>query len=43
VHHDLRRAACVRAVIDWIRRLFDEHRDELTGAASQPLKALAAE
>ena len=43
VHHDLRHAACVRAVIDWIHRLFDEHRGELTGAASQPLKALAAE
>ena len=43
VHHDLRRAACVRAVIDWIRRLFDEHRDELAGAAAEPAKALAAE
>ncbi len=43
VHHDLRRAACVRAVIDWIRRLFDEHRDELAGIASQPVKALVAE
>jgi DNA-binding transcriptional LysR family regulator len=43
VHHDLRRAACVRAVIDWIRCVFEEHRDELAGAASQPLKALAAE
>jgi DNA-binding transcriptional LysR family regulator len=43
VHHDLRRAACVRAVIDWVRRLFDEHRDELAGTASQPVKALAAE
>ena len=31
VHRDLRRAACVRAVIDWIRRVFDEHRDELAG------------
>jgi hypothetical protein len=39
----LRRAACVRAVIDWIRRLFEEHRDELAGAASPPVKALAAE
>ena len=28
VHRDLRRAACVRAVMDWIRRLFNaEHRD----------------
>jgi hypothetical protein len=29
----------VRAVIDWVRRLFDEHRDELAGTASQPAKA----
>jgi DNA-binding transcriptional LysR family regulator len=43
VHQDLRRAACVRAVIDWIRRLFDEHRDQLSGTASPPVKALAAE
>ena len=43
VHHDLRRAACVRAVIDWIRRLFEEHREELAGAAAEPAKALAAE
>jgi hypothetical protein len=33
----------VRAVIDWIRWLFDEHRDELAGTAFQPVKALAAE
>ena len=32
VHRDLRRAACVRAVIDWIRALFDEQRDALAGA-----------
>jgi DNA-binding transcriptional LysR family regulator len=31
VHRDLRRAACVRAVIDWIRALFDEQRDALAG------------
>jgi DNA-binding transcriptional LysR family regulator len=31
VHRDLRRAACVRAVIDWIRRLFAEQRDALAG------------
>jgi DNA-binding transcriptional LysR family regulator len=43
VHRDLRRAACVRAVIDWIRRLFDERRDELAGAAAAPVKDLAAE
>src|SRR6267142_3737896 len=38
VHRDLRRAACVRAVIDWIRRVFDERRDELAGTAAQPMK-----
>jgi hypothetical protein len=43
VHRDLRRAACVRAVIDWIRSLFDEHRQELAGVARQPVKSLAAE
>ena len=43
VHRDLRRAACVRAVIDWIRRLFDERQDELAGTALQPIKSLAAE
>ncbi|MGD9614200.1 MAG: LysR family transcriptional regulator [Alphaproteobacteria bacterium] len=31
VHRDLRRAACVRAVGDWIRALFDEQRDALAG------------
>jgi DNA-binding transcriptional LysR family regulator len=31
VHRDLRRAACVRAVSDWIRALFDEQRDALAG------------
>jgi DNA-binding transcriptional LysR family regulator len=31
VHRDLRRAACVRAVIDWIRALFDGERDALAG------------
>jgi DNA-binding transcriptional LysR family regulator len=43
VHRDLRRAACVRAVIDWIRRLFDERREELAGTAVKPVKDLAAE
>jgi DNA-binding transcriptional LysR family regulator len=43
LHRDLRRAACVRAVIDWIRRLFDEHRQELAGAPLKPTKSLAAE
>ena len=31
VHRDLRRAACVRAVIDWIRALFEDQRDALAG------------
>jgi DNA-binding transcriptional LysR family regulator len=31
VHRDLRRAACVRAVIDWVRALFIEQRDALAG------------
>jgi DNA-binding transcriptional LysR family regulator len=31
VHRDTRQAVCVRAVIDWIRRLFDEQRDALAG------------
>jgi DNA-binding transcriptional LysR family regulator len=35
VHRDLRRAACVRAVVDWIKALFAEQRHVLTGAASQ--------
>jgi DNA-binding transcriptional LysR family regulator len=33
VHRDLRRAACVRAVIDWIRQLFLEQGEVLTGIA----------
>ncbi|HZT87558.1 MAG TPA: LysR family transcriptional regulator [Stellaceae bacterium] len=32
VHRDLRRAACVRAVIDWVRAVFAESRDTLAGA-----------
>lgn len=43
VHRDLRRAACVRAVIEWIRRLFEERRDELAGIAAKPVNYLAAE
>jgi DNA-binding transcriptional LysR family regulator len=43
VHRDLRRAACVRAVIDWIRRLFEERRDELAGIGTVPSAPLAAE
>jgi DNA-binding transcriptional LysR family regulator len=31
VHRDLRRAACVRAIIDWVHRLFEEQRDALAG------------
>ncbi len=31
VHRDLRRAACVRAVIDWTKALFAEHRHVLAG------------
>jgi hypothetical protein len=33
----------VRAVIDWIRRVFDERRDELAGVEAAPPKAAAAE
>jgi DNA-binding transcriptional LysR family regulator len=35
VHRDLRRAACVRAVIDWIRGIFEQHRDTLAGTAAR--------
>ena len=31
VHRDLRRSACVRAVIDWVKVLFAEQRDVLAG------------
>jgi DNA-binding transcriptional LysR family regulator len=31
VHRDLRRAVCVRTVIDWVRCAFAEHRDALAG------------
>jgi DNA-binding transcriptional LysR family regulator len=37
VHRDLRRAACVRAVIDWIGRLFDQHRHALLGLGGADL------
>jgi DNA-binding transcriptional LysR family regulator len=43
VHRDLRRAACVRAVIDWIHNLFNEQREELAGIPPRPTKSLAAE
>ncbi|HUI35435.1 MAG TPA: LysR family transcriptional regulator [Stellaceae bacterium] len=32
VHRDLRRSACVRAVIDWMKALFAEQRNILSGA-----------
>jgi DNA-binding transcriptional LysR family regulator len=32
VHRDLRRSACVRAVIDWMKASFAEQRDVLAGA-----------
>ena len=32
VHRDLRRAVCVRAVIDWVKAVFAEQRDALAGA-----------
>jgi DNA-binding transcriptional LysR family regulator len=41
VHRDLRRAACL--VIDWIRQLFVEHRDEVAGVQAAPPKAAAAD
>jgi DNA-binding transcriptional LysR family regulator len=31
VHRDLRRSACVRAVIDWVKALFAEQRDVIAG------------
>src|SRR5215469_6087527 len=36
VHRDLRRAACVRAVMDWVRRLFVDNRDALAGTGVLP-------
>jgi DNA-binding transcriptional LysR family regulator len=39
VHRDLRRAACVRAVIEWIGQLFEERKEALAGiqpARSRP-------
>jgi DNA-binding transcriptional LysR family regulator len=39
VHRDLRRAACVRAMIDWVRHLFDEQRDALSGSLPRRLPA----
>jgi DNA-binding transcriptional LysR family regulator len=37
VHRDLRRAPCVRAVIDWARALFAEQRDALAGVPREQL------
>jgi DNA-binding transcriptional LysR family regulator len=31
VHRDLRRAPCVRAVIDWMKVLFAHQRDAIAG------------
>jgi DNA-binding transcriptional LysR family regulator len=33
VHRDLRRAPCVRAIIDWMKALFADQRDVLAGVA----------
>jgi DNA-binding transcriptional LysR family regulator len=35
VHRDLRRAACVRAVIDWVKALFVEQREVLAGVLQE--------
>lgn len=32
VHRDLRRAACVRAIMDWVQSLFRSERDRLAGS-----------
>src|SRR6185437_5705051 len=44
VHRDLRRSACVRAVIDWVKALFAEQRDVLAaiGKMSNFLNLLLA-
>jgi hypothetical protein len=36
-HRDLRRAACVRAVIDWVKALFAEQRNVLAGPLKCPI------
>jgi DNA-binding transcriptional LysR family regulator len=43
VHRDLRRAACVRAVMEWVRRLFIDHGDALAGTRVVSPPLLAAE
>ena len=35
VHRDLRRGACVRAVMDWMRQVFAEQRNPIAGGAPQ--------
>jgi DNA-binding transcriptional LysR family regulator len=42
VHRDLRRAACVRAVIDWVRQLFAEQADVLAGKPGADRAAVIA-
>jgi DNA-binding transcriptional LysR family regulator len=42
VHRDLRRAPCVRAVIDWMKVLFAEQRDVLVGSAARTDKETGA-
>lgn len=34
VHRDLRRAACVRAVMDWVKQVFAEQRQVIAGAVA---------
>jgi DNA-binding transcriptional LysR family regulator len=41
VHRDLRRAACVRAVIEWIHTLFDRHSKALAGLTPKRLPSTA--
>jgi len=43
VHRDLRRAGCVRAVMDWVRQLFTDHREALTGTRVVPSPLLTPE
>ena len=43
VHRDLRRAACVRAVIEWVRQLFGNHRDLLAGNRQTTIASEAGE
>ncbi|SEP08048.1 DNA-binding transcriptional regulator, LysR family [Rhodospirillales bacterium URHD0017] len=37
VHRDVRRGPCVRAVIDWMKQVFAEQRDVITGVARDPV------